>query len=47
MVAPPGTGSLTTTQVMSALRVDLEVHAQTSPRDHWPLSFCSTGATLR
>ena len=47
MVAPPGTGSLTTTQVMSAWASISSRTRTMSPRDQRALSFCSTALTLR
>jgi hypothetical protein len=50
MVAPPGTGSVMATQVMSALALTSSVTRSTSPRVYWPagsdLVGCSTGVTL-
>ncbi len=46
-VAPPGTGSFTTTHVMSDCASISSRTRITSPRDHLALSFCSTADTLR
>ena len=47
MVAPPGTGSLTTTQVMSALASTSSAHAQhVAARLAAGLTACSTGVTV-
>jgi hypothetical protein len=46
-VAPPGTGSDTTTQVMSACASTSSRTRSTSPRDQAALSFCSTAVTVR
>ena len=46
-MAPPGTGSLTTTQVMSLCASSSMRTRSTSPRDQRLLSFCWPALTLR
>ena len=46
MVAPPGIGSVTTTQVMSAEALTSSATRHTSPRVCVPLTACSTGVML-
>ncbi|MCY1503878.1 hypothetical protein D9M68_380250 [compost metagenome] len=46
MVAPPGTGSVITTQVMSVLALTSMLTRSTSPRVYLPATACSTGVTV-